>query len=148
MTKNYLYYIIFMMSIITIIAFILNLLVLVPPTTDKVFLPHDQIVSVAVYHNDQPYILNFQQQKTLITLLNQANQKNDIDVSELDEDNLKDKINKISIQRFKKNEIVLIPMGLLKSKLVWSFEDGTQKLYLVENEENSFLDLLENSYDN
>lgn len=147
MTKNYLFYVIYMMLIITLVTFALNVLVLVPPSKGQTYIPQDQVVSVALYHKSQPFILNFSQQKELVQLIDQGLQKNKIEKQNLKSLKSEGPVEKISIQRFRRPPIEIKPIGTMGDKLVFELLDENETLFVVEKEKGSFDHLFKDSVD-
>lgn len=147
MTKNYLFYVVYMMLIITLVTFALNIIILVPPSKGQTYIPQDQVVSVALYHNHEPFILNFSQQKELVKLIDLGQQKNKIEKQDLKPLHFESLVEKISIQRFKRLAIQMVPIGVMDEKLVFEVQDGKEKFFLIEKEQGSFEHLLKGSFD-
>jgi hypothetical protein len=133
-----------MMLAITLIAFCLNMLILVPPTSGPEAIAQNQVLSISVYHNDKPYILNFKQQQQLVQLINEGK----IIPKPVQTDKLEDQgVQQISIRLFKKSPVVVTPLGIVNSRWVFLVKEDSKEYFLEEKEIGTFAQLLKGTYD-
>lgn len=131
------------LSMVTLFAFNLtNILTGQPP--NQIYLKYNDVRGMAISHNQMLYTLNFQQQNTIIDILNKAKPINEIKSDKRQPPN----IDKLVIYLFEdKPDIVFTPIAYIDKNLVFSIPALVPNGYFMELSEGDLQQLLAQTYD-
>lgn len=110
----------------------------------KGYLSRGETRGIELYHQGKPYTLNFEQQESLIDLLNRATPVEKVEVDLQSKPPLD--FEKIVIYRFNAPNIILTPIGYKDNQLLFSVPEWSQKPF-QDNSQGTLRTLLSHTYD-
>lgn len=114
------------------------------PLEAENYLSYNDVQSIAVIHNDKPYLLNFEQQNSLIGLLNEAVA---IDKSQISNEQMPFDFKKIVIYPFNGPAIEITPFSDSANHLIFSVPLGNKLIWKQELNPGTLKSLLSETYD-
>lgn len=114
------------------------------PLETENYFSYNDVQSIAVIYNDKPYLLNFQQQNSLIGLLNEAAL---IDKSQISSEQMPFDFKKIVIYPFNGPAIEITPFADSANHLIFSVPLGNKLIWKQELNPGAFKSLLSETYD-
>jgi hypothetical protein len=107
------------------------------------FLAPQEVRGMDLFHKGKPYTLNFEQQNSVIEMLNRALPIVRIEPSELSPTTLE----KLTIYRFNEDTISLIPLGLIDDNIIFKSTGDFTGNFLRDISLGRLKTLLDSSYD-
>lgn len=107
-------------------------------------LPHHSVRGSSIFYKQKPYTLNFNQQNTLITILNHSkviDRQKEVSYTPCS-------FEKITLYRFDElSDLFIEPIGFLQDELVFRVPEWDTTRDFKENSEGTFKSFLSNIYD-
>jgi hypothetical protein len=134
-----------MMAIFVVLGiallFVINLTPVLQKPITQTYLARDTVRGVEVVHKGKPYTLNFEQQNSMITLLNASLPiKAGVPTSSLD-------FEKVIIYVFDAPNIILTPISYVDENLVFSVPNWNKAGFLKDNSAGELKKLISQTYD-
>ena len=109
----------------------------------ETYLKYNEVRGIDVTHKQKPYTLNFDQQKELIGLLNQAKKTDKRHQTSLEGIDFE----KITIYLFNGPDIVLTPITLDRKNLIYSVPKWNPDGFFEDDSHGAMLTLISQTYD-
>jgi hypothetical protein len=109
----------------------------------QTYLKYNEVRGMAIGHNQLLYTLNFQQQNTVIEILNKAAHVLEIPPGKHQKPN----IDRIVVYQFNKPDLLITPIAYMDQNFIFSVPEWIENGYLMELSDGDLHQLLSQAYD-